>query len=154
MTHLSSTPGSGFDIAALDVSTHSEDGVEVPILNPRTGEKTGLVIRVKGAFSARFQELLARQKKRAALREKNAVARAVAEDEDDTPEVMAEVTLGWYTITGKDEQGNEVRSDTMNEGGRLISFSRGEAMRIYEKYPVIRGQVLAAALDVGNFIKD
>lgn len=142
-----------FDISALDVSTYSEDGVDVPILNPRSGDRTGLVIRVKGAFSARFQELMARQKKREALRAKNPVARAMAEDgEDDTAEVMAEVTLGWFTL-GKDEDGKETRDNTLNEGGKLIPFSKAEARRIFERYPVIRGQVLAASLETANFIK-
>lgn len=129
----------GFDITALDVSSHSEDGVDVPIVNPKTGDKIGLVIKVQGAFSGRFQELMARQKKREALRQKNAVARALADDEDDTAEVLAEVTMGW---TG------------MVEAGKDVAFSKAEARRIYTQYPVIRGQVLTAAMDVANFIKD
>lgn len=129
-----------FDITALDVTAHSEDGVDVPIVNPRTGEATGLVIKVQGAFSERFQELMARRKKRQAMREKSAVARAMsADDDDDTAEVLAEVTLGWTNMV---------------EAGKDIAFSKAEARRVYEKYPVIRGQVLTAAIDVGNFIKD
>lgn len=128
-----------FDISALDVTSHSEEGTTVEIVNPKSGDKTGIVISVKGAFSARFQEMIARQKKREAMRQKNAVARAVAEDEDDTSQVLSEVTTGW---TG------------MVENGKDVPFTKAEALRIYERYPVIRGQVLSAVLDVANFIKD
>lgn len=129
-----------FDISDLDVQTYAEEGVEVPIVNPRTNEPTGVVIRVQGAFSSRFRELVARRKRQQALRAKSAVARAVSpsDDDDDTSEVLAEVTLGWENVV---------------EHGKPIPFSKAEARRVFEKYPVIRGQVLAAAIDVGNFIK-
>jgi len=132
------TPASGFDISALDAVKYSQDGTDVDIVSPRTGAKTGLIITVQGAFAGRFQELLARQKKREAMRSRNPVARAVAEDEDDTSELLAEVTLGWKNMV---------------ENGKSVAFSKAEARRIYEAYPVIRSQVLAAALEVANFVK-
>jgi hypothetical protein len=127
-----------FDIESLDAIAGSEEGTEVPIFNPKTGEKTGLTIRVKGAFASRFQELLSRQRKRDALRAKNPVARAMADEDDDTSQLLADVTLGW---------------DGMVEKGKVIPFGKAEAERIYTAYPVIRGQVLAAALEVANFVK-
>lgn len=136
---MSNTDKQPFDIANLDVTTHSEEGMDVEIINPRTGEKIGLVITVKGAFSARFQELVARQKKRDAIRKNNPVARAVADEDDDTAQVLSEVTIGWKGMV---------------ENGKEVVFSKAEAFRVYDKYPIIRGQVLTAALDVANFIKD
>lgn len=146
---------SGFDISVLDVNSNSEKGVDVPIVNPRSGEATGLVITVKGSFSSRFQELLKKQKQRNALREKNAVAKAVASDTDDTAEVMAEVTMGWYTVTKTTAADGVVtsdRKDVLIENGKSFPFTKNEAVRVYEAYPVIRAQVLSAALDVANFI--
>ena len=136
---INDTQPQPFDISSLDVTAHSESGMDVDIVNPRTGDKIGLVIKVQGAFSSRFQELIARQKKRDALRAKNMVAAAVADEDDETPRVLAEVTLGW---------------SGMVENGKEVAFSKPEAVRVYEKYPIIRGQVLNAALNVVNFIKD
>lgn len=142
-----------FDIQSLDVTNYSEDGTLVRIVNPKTGDYTGLVIKVKGAFASRFQELLSRQRKRDALRAKNPVARAVSDEDDDTSQLLAEVTLGWYTVTGKDDDGKEIRVEAMFEASKQLPFSKSEAARVYEMYPVIRGQVLSSALDVANFVK-
>lgn len=129
----------GYDIADLDAVKFSQEGTDVEIVNPRSGLKTGIIITVQGAFASRFQEMLARQKKREAMRSKNPVARAVAQDEEDeTSELLAEVTLGWRNMT---------------ERGNPVAFSKAEARRVYEAYPVIRSQVLAAALEVANFVK-
>lgn len=133
------TTTSGFDIAALDAVNYSQDGTDVEIINPRTGLKTGVVVTVQGAFAPRFQEMLSRQKKRDALRARNPVARAVGgEEEDDTSELLSEVTLGWKNMV---------------ENGKPLAFNKAEARRVYEAYPVIRSQVLAAALEVANFVK-
>jgi hypothetical protein len=60
----------------------------------------------------------------------------------DTPEktasFLAKYTVGWTNI---------------DEDGKPVEFSEKEAARIYLKYPVIRGQVLSASMDVRNFIK-
>lgn len=58
---------------------------------------------------------------------------------EKTAALLAKYTLGW---------------ENMEEHNVVIEFSVIEATRIYLKYPLIRGQVLKAASDVRNFIKD
>lgn len=146
---------SAFDISSLDVKATSEEGVDIPIFSPKTQLRTGLIIRVQGAFSSRFRELMAKQKQREAIKARSAVARAVAnDDDDDTAEVLAEVTLGWWTVTGKDAEGKDVKIPVMIEQGQQLTFSKAEAKRVYQDYALIRGQVLAGAMDVANFIPD
>jgi hypothetical protein len=140
-----------FDIAQLDIVSTSEEGFDVHIINPKTQERTGLVVKVQGAFSARFQELMAKQKKKEAMRAKSMVARAVQEEEDETPAVLSEAAMNWGTLDEKDD--SIIHWGEITEGGKPVKFSKAEAFRVFEKYPLIRGQVLAGALDVANFIK-
>lgn len=63
----------------------------------------------------------------------------LADDVEKTAALLAKFTVGWSGI---------------EEGGSLLEFSENTAKRIYRDFPIIRGQVLAAALDVRNFIKD
>jgi len=138
-----------FDIAQLDIVSTSEEGFDVQIVNPKTQEATGIVVKVQGAFSARFQELMAKQKKKEALRAKSPVARAVSEDEDETAVVLSEAAINWGDV---DDKGEFVWG-VIFEKGTPVKFGKAEALRVFEKYPLIRGQVLSGALDVANFIK-
>jgi hypothetical protein len=140
-----------FDITKLDIVSTSEEGHDVHIINPKTDESTGIVIKVKGMFSARIQELIAKQKKRDAMRARSAVAKAVADEEDEIPALLSEAALNWGTVDEKDDQ--VVNWGDINEGGKPVKFSKAEALRVFTDYPLIRGQVLAAVADVKNFIK-
>lgn len=65
-----------------------------------------------------------------------------AEQADDVAKnaaFLAKYSVGW---------------ENMEENGAAVKFSQAAAERIYAAYPVIRGQVLSAAMDVRNFIKD
>lgn len=64
---------------------------------------------------------------------------AKAIEVDDNAAFLAKYTVGWENI---------------EENGKTVEFSVKEAERIYKTYPVIRGQVLSAAMDVRNFIMD
>ena len=62
-----------------------------------------------------------------------------ADTVEKTAEFLAKFTIGFENI---------------EENGKPVKFSEKEASRIYKDYPVIRGQVMAAAMDVRNFILD
>lgn len=63
----------------------------------------------------------------------------LADDTEKTAALLAKFTIGW---------------ENLEENGTAIKFSPEAAQRIYAAFPVIRGQVLKAALDVRNFTKD
>lgn len=110
------------DISKLDVVKLSNDGFPCVIVNPKTGEKTDLVITVKGSYSDNFRDEC-----------------ELADTVEKTAAMLAKYTVGWENLT---------------EEGKAVKFSEKEAERVYARYPLIRGQVLTAAMDVRNFIKD
>lgn len=75
---------------------------------------------------------------------------------------------GIYAGTFKDESEKAVTTELtasllakytiewsgLEENGEPLKFSLANAERIYLDYPIIRGQILAAAMNVRNFIKD
>lgn len=141
-----------FDIDNLDAITLGDQGADCKIMNPSSGSYTGITVRIKGAFAPAFQERLARVKRKEAIRQRNAVARAVAPDDDDeTSRVLAEMTLGWSTMIGEGEQAKPEPVLIMR--GERLQFTRENAVKVYEAYPVIRGQVFAFAMDTANFTK-
>ena len=137
-----------FDLVNLDAVALGDQGADCRIVNPNTGSFTGITIRIKGAFAPSFQEVLAKIKRREAVRQRNPVARAVAPDEDDeTSRVLAEMTLGWWTDMG------EATKPVVVVKGEELGFTRDNAAKVYEAYPVVRGQVFAFAMDTANFTK-
>lgn len=62
-----------------------------------------------------------------------------ADDVDKNAEFLSKYTVGW---------------ENLEEHGKPVEFSLKAAERIYATYPVIRGQVISAAMDIRNFIKD
>lgn len=146
------TQPSKFDIKALDIVGAARAGVDVPIINPLTSNETGLVIRVIGAMTPAFKDdmtmltaaLFDFSESHKAPEGANKVQQAEAEialdHESDrlTAEFLAKYTIGW--------QG-------MIENGAEVLFTNANAVRIYTEYPLIRGQVQQAMMDVSNFIK-
>lgn len=63
----------------------------------------------------------------------------LADDAEKTASLLARFTVGWKGL---------------EENGVELAFDEATATRIYAAFPIIRGQVLSAALDVRNFIKD
>ena len=62
-----------------------------------------------------------------------------ADTDEKTAAVLARFTMGWEGI---------------EENSAPLSFSVDTAERVYKQYPIIRGQVLNAAMDIRNFIRD
>jgi len=128
-----------FDIEKLDVDKHAEDGVDVHIINPANKSDTGVVIRVLGVFAPRFKELLRQARSKRELAKKATAPGDEAKDDvTEVAEMLADVTLTWSGVS---------------EAGQEIPFSKSNAVRVYGKYSIIRGQVFDAALDVANFVR-
>jgi hypothetical protein len=124
------------ELNSLDVVAASEKGIDVAIVNPKTGEATDFIITVKGMHSKQFKELMGRatqriQKPQGGIANDKAEAAMV--------EVLTACTLGWKGLT---------------ENGQPVPFSAEYAANRVYANPVIRQQVFAAAVDVGNLIPD
>jgi len=63
----------------------------------------------------------------------------LADDVEKTAIFLAKFTVGWKNV---------------QENGKDVEFSQAEAERIYRDFPLIRSQVMAAAMDIRNFIMD
>ena len=63
----------------------------------------------------------------------------LADDVEKTAAFLSRFTVGW---------------ENLEQEGKEIAFSQSESERIYRDFPLIRSQVMAAAMDVRNFIKD
>lgn len=115
------------DIRSIDIVGASEEGFEVEVTHPRTGDVL-CHITVKGIYAKNVAEALGRaaQKLRNSPSDNNLMAK-----------VLAQATVGWRGMV---------------EDGTEIKFSTAEAERIYRDYPIIRKQVWEAASNEGNFL--
>lgn len=118
------------DLGALDVVATSETGIDVVIVNPKTGEATDFVIRVKGIYSKQFGELISKAARKLGKQGDS------SNDTDVMAKVLTQVTLGWKGLTDK---------------GAEVPFSAEAAERVYAN-PLIRKQVWEAATNEGNLI--
>lgn len=140
------------DISKINIIKAATDGLDVEIVNPATGDKTDLIIKVTGAMSTNYKDdmvlLLAEIEdfKEQNKLPDNATRKQKAEldikfnkfDEEITAKFLAKYTIGW---------------SGMEENGKKVAFSKEEAERIYLEYPIIRGQIQRAMMDISNFIK-
>ena len=112
-----------------------EEGAEVQIVNPNTGEKTDVFIKVLGPDSKEFRTAV-----KVAMRK--AIANSAKDDpEDDTEtdiEQIAAATIGWRGI--------------MSEGKEL-PFTKKQCKDLYRKAPSILDQVNRFIGNYRNFTK-
>lgn len=140
------------DISKINIIKAANEGIDVDIVNPATGEKTDLKIKVTGAMSTAYKDdmilLLAdiEDFKEQNKPDDKASRKVKAEyeiklnkfDDELTAKFLAKYTIDW---------------SGMEENGKPVKFSTKEAERIYYEYPIIRGQVQKAMMDISNFIK-
>lgn len=129
----------GMDLAQLDTRKGAEEGFELQLAHPKTGEPLPGKITLLGQDSAVWQdrqaELVQRRVKRLALNKKNSAS--VAELEADSIELLVAGTVGWTGIALE---------------GAEFPFSAANAQRLYTHYPWIREQAYEAVTDRGNFL--
>lgn len=115
-----------------------EEGAEVEIINPETGEQTGFFITVMGADSLEFQKA---QKK---LRNQAIRAYADKKEIDEADEIKAEIehlaniTMDWRGI---------------ETNGEPKPFTKEGCIELYTKSPGVRNQVDRFVSDRANFTK-
>lgn len=131
------------DLAALDTTELSNEGVWKPILRPDTREETGMEVLVLGADSAAYRKAeRANQVKR--LQGRGAVtAQAIVEMEDSRVAVYAACLKDWRSPEGK----------TIPYKGDDLSCTQENAIRLLTEQPWIREQVVMYVENRVNFMK-
>ena len=114
-----------------------EDGVDVKIVHPKTGEELGITIKVAGPDSDR-QKKARNAINNERLRMSRNKRLTAAELEADALKVTAASIISW---------------DGVIENGEAVALNNENATAILAKYPFIREQLDAAVGDRAGFIK-
>ena len=127
----------GFDIESLDTVTACEEGADLEIVHPRTGEPLGIIISVVGADSPTYRSELHKLANKRAKR-----GRGVLNSESieaDNIELLVACTRGWSGLDYK---------------GAALAFSPANARMVYKDFVWLREQVDAFIGDRANFLKN
>jgi len=128
------------DLATFDSLTEAqEDGIDVHIEHPGTGEPIGITIRVAGPDSERQRKAYRRL---ADARLRAGRKKVTPESlEDDALTLLARSLISWKFAPG------------VTIGGDVPEFGVDEAKALFLRFPFIREQVDAAAGSRAGFLK-
>lgn len=124
-----------FDLAKLDTAKVAEEGVELHVAHPTTGEDLGIVITLIGTDSKTFRDI-SKSRATASLKKKTREI-DLDQNESDAVELLAKCTKGWTGIT---------------ENGKEVAFSYDNAVQLYTKYLWLREQIDRFMADRSNFL--
>ena len=124
-----------FDLAKLDTAKVAEEGAELRVAHPTTGEDLGITITLIGTDSKTFRDI-SKSRATASLKKKTREI-DLDQNESDAVELLAKCTKGWSGIT---------------ENGKEVAFSYDNAVRIYTKYLWLREQIDRFMADRSNFL--
>lgn len=126
------------ELNKLDTRKGAEQGIDLEIVDPN-GEKTEIVITIRGAdshtYQAKFTEIRRRVNNQLQKMRRDRLPQGDLDAYDI--ELLAAVTVGWKGI---------------DLDGASFPFSESNAQRLYADYPAIREQVDAAVNDRSNFL--
>ena len=129
---------SQFDLASLDSAAKAEDGAELEVLHPISGEKLGIAIRLAGTDSAVHRKATTAI---ASRRTKGGFRRNINLDDlqAESIEILARCTLSWsgVVLDGKD-----------------VPPSKEAAAALYTRFPWLREQVETFISDRANDLQD
>ena len=124
-----------FDLAKLDTAKVAEEGAELRVAHPTTGEDLGITITLIGTDSKTFRDI-SKSRATASLKKKSREI-DLDQNEQDSIELLARCTKGWSGIT---------------ENGKEIAFSYDNAVQLYTKYLWLREQIDRFMADRSNFL--
>ena len=124
-----------FDLATLDTSKVAEEGAELLVSHPTTGEDLGITIILIGTDSKTFRDI-SKSRATASLKKKTREI-DLDQNESDAVELLAKCTKGWTGIT---------------ENGKEVAFSYDNAVQLYTKYLWLREQIDRFMADRSNFL--
>ena len=124
-----------FDLAKLDTAKVAEEGAELRVAHPTTGEDLGITITLIGTDSKTFRDI-SKSRATASLKKKTREI-DLDQNESDAVELLAKCTKGWPGIT---------------ENGKQVAFSYENAVQLYTKYLWLREQIDRFMADRANFL--
>lgn len=124
-----------FDLATLDTAKVAEEGAELHVAHPTTGEDLGIKITLIGTDSKTFRDI-SKSRATASLKKKSREI-DLDQNEAESVELLAKCTKGWSGIT---------------EGGVEVKFSYENAVKLYTKYLWLREQIDRFMADRSNFL--
>ena len=124
-----------FDLAKLDTAKVAEEGAELRVAHPTTGEDLGITITLIGTDSKTFRDI-SKSRATASLKKKTREI-DLDQNESDAVELLAKCTKDWSGIT---------------ENGKAIAFSYDNAVQLYTKYLWLREQIDRFMADRSNFL--
>ena len=124
-----------FDLAKLDTAKVAEEGAELRVAHPTTGEDLGITITLIGTDSKTFRDI-SKSRATASLKKKTREI-DLDQNEQDSIELLARCTKGWSGIT---------------ENGKDIPFNHENAVELYTKYVWLREQIDRFMADRSNFL--
>jgi len=139
-----------FDLSDFDTVAASNRGAEVELVHLKTGEPTGVFIKVLGSDSQEWRDHVnERANKRVAAQFKAQRGALKAVDvptveaaAEDAILLLTRCTIGWRTGD----------SPFLTYRGEQLPFNAGNAMRVYTELPAIRNQVDEFIGDMSNFM--
>ncbi len=126
------------DLAELDTVKGADEGCEIELRHPTTGEGLDAFITVIGEDSDHYQEhLRALQKKSVDSFVRSRKVNGV-DPEEEGINLLAAATKSWRSLPPVD--------------GKTLEFNPGNARTLYKRFPWIREQVAAAVRERANFL--
>lgn len=123
-----------FDLAHADVRPRSQEGVDMPLLDP-AGRATGVTLRVRGSDCASYQAEIQEQIRRGIQRAPRKATEA--EKNAEFYELHATLVAGWEGLYLK---------------GEPFPYTPANAARLLEEYTYIFEQVRRFADNRANFL--
>ena len=124
-----------FDLAKLDTAKVAEEGADLRVAHPTTGEDLGITITLIGTDSKTFRDI-SKSRATASLKKKTREI-DLDQNESDAVDLLAKCTKGWSGIT---------------ENGKEVAFSYDNAVQLYTKYLWLREQIDRFMADRSNFL--
>ena len=124
-----------FDLAKLDTAKVAEEGAELRVAHPTTGEDLGITITLIGTDSKTFRDI-SKSRATASLKKKTREI-DLDQNESEAVDLLAKCTKGWTGIS---------------ENGKEVVFSFDNAVQLYTKYLWLREQIDRFMADRSNFL--
>ena len=124
-----------FDLAKLDTAKVAEEGAELRVAHPITGEDLGITITLIGTDSKTFRDI-SKSRATASLKKKTREI-DLDQNESEAVDLLAKCTKGWTGIS---------------ENGKEVVFSFDNAVQLYTKYLWLREQIDRFMADRSNFL--